>query len=363
MWITAKKWMNDRFGLDEFYESRIRSLRVPKNINIFYTLGFLAVIAYGVQVLSGIVLLIYYVPHPDHAFRSVQEIMTSVPYGWLFRQMHAVGSNLLITVIALHMITVFMMGNYKRPRELTWVGGGLSLAFALLFGLSGYLLPWSQLSYWATTVVTSLPTAFPVVGDQIAQLVRGGQQVTGITLSRFFALHVAILPPLFLMLMGAHLFLIARTGISATPFGLADEEKRPPARYSRKTHPDGAAYYPTFFRKQMYMMLAYFAVMFFIITFFPTLFFPPEANIPADPLRTPQHIRPEWYLIPPYQMMKLIPNKFLGISLLAIIGAVFLFWPFLDTQKEKNVLKRPLLRGAFVVFLFLWFILLYWGRA
>jgi ubiquinol-cytochrome c reductase cytochrome b subunit len=363
MWTTFKTWINVRFGLDEFYADRIQGLRVPKNINIFYTLGFLAVIAYGVQVLSGIVLLIHYIPHPDHAFRSVQEIMTTIPYGWLFRQMHAVGSNLLITVIALHMLTVFLMGNYKRPRELTWLGGGLSLLFALLFGLSGYLLPWSQLSYWATTVTTSIPTAFPVIGDQIAQIVRGGQEVSGVTLSRFFALHVAILPPLFLLLMTFHLFLIARTGISATPFGMADEEKRPLSRYVRKSHPDGAPYFPVFFRKQLFMLFVFFAVMFFIITFFPTLFFPPEANMPADPLRTPPQIRPEWYLIPPYQLMKLIPNKFLGISLLAIIGLVFLFWPFLDTQKEKNVLKRPLLRGIFVACLFLWFILLYWGRA
>ncbi len=358
-----KNWLNVRFGLDELYENRIRTLRVPKNINIFYTLGFLTVIAYGVQALSGIVLMIYYVPHPDHAFRSVQDIMTVVPYGWLFREMHAVGSNLMITVIALHMITVFMMGNYKRPRELTWMTGALSLLFALLFGLSGYLLPWSQLSYWATTVATSIPTAVPVIGDLIAETVRGGQQVTGITLSRFFALHVSILPPLFLGLMGLHLFLIARTGISATPFGMQDEEKRPMTRYIRKTHADGIPYFPDFFRKQLYVMMTFFAVIFFIMTFFPTLFFPPESAVPADPLRTPQQIRPEWYLIPPYQLMKLIPNKFLGISLLAIIGLVFLFWPFLDTQKEKNVLKRPLLRGIFVGFLLLWFILLYWGRA
>jgi ubiquinol-cytochrome c reductase cytochrome b subunit len=363
MWTTFKTWLNVRYGLDTFYADRLRTMRVPKNINIFYTLGFLAVIAYTVQVLSGIVLLIHYVPHPDHAFRSVQEIMTTIPYGWLFRQMHAVGSNLLITVIGLHMLTVFLMGNYKRPRELTWLGGGLSLLFALLFGLSGYLLPWSQLSYWATTVVTSIPSAFPIIGDRIALVLRGSQEVSGFTLSRFFALHVAILPPVFLMLMVAHLFLINRTGISATPFGLADEEKRPLTHYVRKSHPDGELYFPVFFRRQMLMLFVFFAAMFFIITFFPTLFFPPEANIPADPLRTPAHIRPEWYLVPPYQLMKIIPNKFLGISLLVIICLTFLFWPFLDTQKEKNVLKRPVLRGIFVVFLILWAILFYWGRA
>jgi ubiquinol-cytochrome c reductase cytochrome b subunit len=357
-----KDWLNVRFGLDKLYESHIRSLNVPKNINIFYTLGLLAVVAYSVQAFTGIILLIYYIPHPDHAFHSVQEIMTKVPYGWLFRQMHAVGSNLMITVIAFHMITVFLMGNYKRPRELTWLGGGISLLLTLLFGLSGYLLPWSQLSYWATTVVTSMPTALPIIGESVSLMLRGGDQVTGVTLSRFFALHVAILPPVFLALMGLHLFFISRTGISATPFGMADEEKRPETSYTRKTHPSGYPYYPTFFRKQLFMTMLYFAVMFFIITFFPTLFFPAEANLPADPLRTPPHIRPEWYLVPPYQLLKLIPNKFLGIMLQFVLALIFLFWPFLDTQQEKNVLKRPLLRGMFIGVIIGWFILLYWGR-
>jgi ubiquinol-cytochrome c reductase cytochrome b subunit len=362
---TMKKWFNVRFGLDEFYESRIRDLRMPKNINLFSTLGFLTAVAYGVQAFTGIILMIYYIPHPDHAFRSVQEIMTTVPYGWLFREMHAVGSNLMISVVILHMSTVFLMGNYKRPRELTWLAGGLSLLFTLLFGLSGYLLPWSQLSYWATTVVTSMPTAIPGIGQGVSLLLRGGDQVTAVTLSRFFAIHVAILPPIFMALMALHLFLITRTGISATPFGMADEEKRPPTEYVhiRKTHPDGLPYVPTFFRKQMYMVMAFFVVMFFIITFYPTLFFPAEANLPADPLRTPAHIRPEWYLVPMYQFLKIVPNKFLGISLQVVIAAIFLFWPFLDTQEEKNVLKRPLLRGLFVCFLLAWFILLYWGRA
>lgn len=362
MWIKIKNWLDVRIGLGDLVQTKVIDYRIPKNINIFYTLGFIAVIAYAVEALTGIILLIYYVPHPDHAFRSVQDIMTKVPYGWLFREMHAVGSNLIITVILLHMVVVFLMGNYKQPRELTWLGGGLSLLFAIIFGLSGYLLPWTQLSYWATTVVTSMPTAFPVIGDTISHILRGGDHVSEITLSRFFALHVAIMPPLFLALMGTHLFLINRTGISATPFGIADEEQRPLTKYKRKTHPDGYPYYPYFFRKQIYMMMAYFAVMFFIITFLPTLFFPEEANIPADPFKTPPDIRPAWYLLAPYQLLKLIPNKFFGISLQVALVIVFLFWPFLDTQKEKNILKRPVLRGVFISLLALWVILLFWGR-
>lgn len=362
MWTKIRRWLDVRIGLDNIIQTQVIDYRIPKNTNIFYTLGFLAVVAYGIQVLTGILLLIYYVPHPDHAFGSVQDIMTKVPYGWLFREMHAVGSNLMIMVVMLHMVTVFLMGNYKRPRELTWLGGGLILIITVIFGLSGYLLPWTQLSYWATTVVTSMPTAFPLIGEPISRILRGGDYVTATTLSRFFALHVAILPPIFLALMGVHLFLINRIGISATPFGKIDEEKRPLTEYKRKTYPDGYPYYPTFFKKQMYMMMAYFVVMFFIMTFLPTLFFPDEANMPADPFHTPQTIKPAWYLLAPYQLLKLIPNKFFGIMIQMILIIVFLLWPFLDIQKEKNVLKRPVLRGVFLFLLVTWVVLLFWGR-
>jgi ubiquinol-cytochrome c reductase cytochrome b subunit len=163
--------------------------------------------------------------------------------------------------------------------------------------------------------------------------------------------------------MGIHLFLVNRIGISATPFGKADEEKRPLTEYIRKTHPDGPPYYPLFFQKQMYMMMAYFTVMFFIITFLPTLYFPDEANVPADPFQTPELIRPAWYLLAPYQFLRLIPNKFFGVMLQLILVIVFIIWPFLDTQQEKNVLKRPVLRGVFIFLLIMWVMLLYWGRS
>ena len=358
----VRNWLEVRIGLDDIVKTQLTENRVPKNINVFYTLGVVALVGYVIQVISGIFLLIYYIPHPEHAFRSVQDIMSRVPYGWLFRQMHVVGSNLMIAAVFLHMITVFLMGNYKRPRELTWVGGGLMLLATLIFGLSGYLLPWTQLSYWATTVVTSMPTAFPLVGDFIAQVLRGGDHVTGTTLSRFFALHIAILPPIFLSLLALHVFLIKRIGISATPFGFSDEERRPLTEYIKKTHPDGYPFYPYLFQKEVMMVMFYIAVMFFAISFMPTLFLPEEANTPADPLMTPAQIRPEWYFLGPYEMLKLVPNKFLGISIQIILVGIFLLWPFFDTQKEKNILKRPLLRGVFIFLMALWIVLMFLGR-
>ena len=357
-----KDWLEVRIGLDELVRTQVTEHRVPKNIDVFNTLGTVAFVGYLIQVISGIFLVIYYIPHSDHAFRSVQDIMTKVPYGWLFRQMHVVGSNLLIAAVLLHMVTIFIMGNYKRPRELTWVGGVLMLMITLAFGLSGYLLPWTQLSYWATTVVTSIPTAFPVFGDFITRLLRGGDYVGGITLTRFFAVHVSILPPLFLTFMVIHIALIRRIGLSATPFGRSDEEKRPLTEFRKKTHPDGYPYYPYLFQKQALMVIGYLMVMFAIITFAPTFFFPEEATVPADAFKTPENIRPEWYFLAPYQMLKLIPNKFIGISVQIILLAVFIFWPFLDRQKEKNIFKRPVLRGVFVFIMIALVILMWWGR-
>lgn len=356
-----RNWLEIRIGLQDLIKTNLTENRVPRNVNFFYTLGFVSLIGYVIQVLSGIVLMLYYIPHPDYAFRSVQDIMSTVPYGWLFRQIHVVGSNLLVIAAFMHMITVFFMGNYKKPREMTWIGGALMLLFTLAFCLSGYLLPWSQLSYWATTVVTSMPTAFPVFGDYLAHLLRGTEQVSGTTLSRFFAFHVSILPPLFLFMLVVHYFLIRRIGISATPFGQSDNESRKWTAFEKKEHADGHPYYPYFFQKQMFMALIYISVLFCIITFAPSLFLPVEANTPADPLRTPANIRPEWYFLAPYQMLKLIPNKFLGISIQIILVSIFIVWPFLDTQKEKNILKRPVLRGVFISLMFLWVLLMFWG--
>jgi len=362
MWDRIINWLEVRIGLNDLIKTHLIDYKVPKSINIFHTLGFVALLGYLIQVVSGIFLLIYYIPHPDYAFKSIQDIMNKIPFGWLFRQMHIMGANLMIATVFLHMITVFLMGNYKRPRELTWVGGGLMLIVVVLLGLSGYLLPWSQLSYWATTIVTSMPIAFPYVGDFISKFFRGGEYISGISLSRFFAFHVAILPPIFLILMFLHIFLIKRIGISATSFGMPDEETKPSTEYKKKINPDGHPFYPHFVQRGFIMAALYMVIMFFMITFTPTFFSPEEANIPADPLKTPFHIRPQWYLLAPYQMLKLIPNKFLGISIQIVLLVIFILWPFLDLQKEKNIFKRPILGWVFIFLIILWIILTFWGR-
>jgi len=352
MMPQIREWLETRIGLDELIRSQLTEYRVPKNINLFYTLGIVAFVAYLVQSLTGILLLFYYIPNDKDAFQSIQFIMNHVPYGWLFRLMHVVGSNLMVVVVILHMASAFFLGSYKKPRELTWVVGALMFLPTLGFCLSGYLLPWSQLSFWATTVVTNIPTAFPLCGELVCKILRGSENISGFTLNRFFAVHVAFLPPVLMTLLGVHVFLVRRIGISAPPAEQEGEKEWKGFRH--EDHPDGAPFYPYFVSKEAFMITLYFIIMFSIIAFAPALFLPPDATIPADPFSTPEHIRPEWYFLAPYEMLKLIPNRFLGIAIQLVMVMVFILWPFIDQSKQYNILKRPLLLATFFGIIIIW---------
>lgn len=362
MFQNLKDGLDIRFGIKELVESRLKGYRIPKGTNIFYTLGIVAMFAYMIQAVTGYFLLMYYVPHTDHAFNSIQIIMNTVPFGWLVRMVHIVASSLMLIVLFLHLISIFVMGSYKKPREITWIAGGLLILVTLTFCLSGYLLPWSQRSYWATTIATNIPTALPVVGDFVAYILKGGESVTGITLSRFFALHVAFLPPLFLIIMGLHVLMVWRIGLSLPPFsGPAGEEKSWEV-YRQADYKESYPFYPNFVLKEAFMVTLFLAIVFFFISYFPTTFMPQAANTPADPFITPAAIKPEWYFLAPYQMLKIIPSKFLGISLQIILIGIFLFWPFIDSSEERNILKRPILLAFLIIMLALWVILTVWGK-
>src|SRR5512147_2137684 len=257
MWKRIKNWIEVRIGLDELVRTQLTGYLVPRNINIFYTLGFVALAGFIVQVLTGFLLLTYYIPHPDHAFRTVQYITVSVPYGWLFRLMHVVGSNLIVVAVGTHMLSVFFMNSYKSPREMTWFAGASMLFITLTFCLSGYLLPWSQLSYWATTIVTNIPTALPYVGAFAARCLQGGENVSGATLGRFFALHVVVLPAILVTLVSVHFFLVRRIGISSPPVGRSGE-KKPWTTFRHEDHPDGQPFFPHFVLKEASMIIVFF---------------------------------------------------------------------------------------------------------
>lgn len=206
-------YIDVRIGIRDLVRQNLTGYLVPRRANFFYTLGAVLLALFALQFASGILLLIHYRPDTAGAFASVQSIMNEVPFGWLIRYVHVAGSNVIVIALLLHMFSVLFMGSYKRPRELTWLSGFILFNLALGLCLTGYLLPWSQLSFWATTVATDVAGAVPIVGDTVLRFLRGGAMVGEATLGRFFALHVMALPLLLGVGIGLHLFLMRRIGI------------------------------------------------------------------------------------------------------------------------------------------------------
>jgi quinol-cytochrome oxidoreductase complex cytochrome b subunit len=208
-------WLDERLGWRKVWEA-IFLRKVPK-LNWLYTLGSATLFVGLMQMFTGILLTIYYVPTPDHAYDSVQYITTQVPAGWLIRGVHHWGASAMVVLVVLHMIRVILYGAYKFPREVTWFSGVFLLLIVLGFGFTGYLLPWDQKSYWATTVGTRIAGVAPVIGEPILRIMRGGEELTAITLARFFGTHVWVLPTALVLLVALHIYLVIRIGISAVP--------------------------------------------------------------------------------------------------------------------------------------------------
>ncbi len=208
-------WFDERFGWRRVWEA-IFLRKIPK-VNWFYTLGSATLFVAVNQIVTGILLTIYYVPTPDHAYDSVQFITTEVPAGWLIRGLHHWGASAMMVLVVLHMLRVILYGAYKYPREFTWMTGVVLLLVSVGFGFTGYLLPWDQKAYWATTVGTRIAGTAPVVGDTILRIMRGGDELSAVTLARFFGVHVWVLPLTLLILIAVHLYLIIRIGITAVP--------------------------------------------------------------------------------------------------------------------------------------------------
>ena len=262
MWGKLIHWIEVRIGLEELVNRHLRQYRTPKNATFLSTLGFVALVAFIAQAITGIMLLLYYIPHPDHAFKSVQTITNEIPYGWLFRLIHNVGGNIIVAVIIIHLFHVFLRVSYKKPREITWVSGVLMFFLVLLSCITGQLLPWHQTGFWQTTVTSTIPAFLPVVGEGISSYMRGGEFVTGITLSRFFSFHVVILPIFIVALVFLHVMLIRRQGLSTSPTAEPVAPKTAPLdAFRRDAHLDGEPCFPHFSLKRSYMVMVYFAVI------------------------------------------------------------------------------------------------------
>jgi cytochrome b6 len=298
---------------------------------IWYYLGGLTLFLFAVQVFTGILLLLYYRPGANDAYESVQFIVTRVPFGWLIRNMHSWSANLLVAAAFAHFFSVFLLKSYRKPRELTWVSGILLLFLMLAFGFSGYLLPWNELSFFATKVGTGSAGSVPLVGHFLLRLLRGGDDVTGATLSRFFGLHVAILPAITTALVAVHLLLVQRQGMSVP---LRVESQLKPGERVRQM-----PFFPNYILRDVlawYIALAVLAAL--------AAFYPWELGKKADPFAAvPAGIRPEWYFLAVFHTLKLIPSHVLGLEgerlgvlAFGVIAMFLIVVPFLDRRSNEG---------------------------
>jgi cytochrome b6 len=321
-WLDARV---DLVGLERF----LRHKTVPDHRHsIWYYLGGMTLYLFIVQVITGILLLLYYKPTAESAYESVQYIMTEVPFGWLVRSIHSYGANLFIGCAFVHMFSVFLMKAYRKPRELTWITGALLLFLAMGFGFSGYLLPWNQLAYLATNVGTSFAAMVPFIGNWLLEFLRGGQEVTGATLTRFFGFHVAVLPGLTTALLAIHLLFVQRQGMSVP---ISIEQEIANGHSKRKEIP----FVPNYLLRDMLGWTLALGLIVLLASLFPW-----EVGEKADILKpAPPHIRPEWYFVFMYQTLKYVP-KVIGVFGFAIAGFIWVLLPFFDTKSNKGIPNR-----------------------
>ncbi|BDV43325.1 cytochrome b [Geotalea uraniireducens] len=356
-------WLEVRLGIDDIVDKRLTGYLLPRNINAWYSLGSVLLVIFILQMVTGVLLLVYYVPDADKAFKSVSIIMNEVPFGWLIRMCHAVGSNMMVAVLLLHMLSTLFMGSYKSPRELNWLTGFILFNLVLATSLTGYLLPWSQLSFWATTVASNSAGAIPVIGPYLVEFLRGGKLVGPPTLGRFFAVHVTLLPLIIASFVGLHLFLLERIGVSSPPFGQQETKSTWTGdRFRYDRHSNGIPFFPNYLLQDGTSILIYLAIFSAIVFIDPYLFFPTTAFIPADPYKTPAHIKPEWYFLANYQTLKVFPSEVIGLLVQGVAMTFLALLPFIDRGKERHPLKRPVFMGCFVGGILLYFAMMIWGH-
>ncbi|MDM0114396.1 cytochrome bc complex cytochrome b subunit [Variovorax sp. J22R133] len=337
-------WVDNRFPLSKLYNEHMGQYFAPKNFNFWYIFGSLAMLVLVIQIVTGIFLVMHYKPDATLAFASVEYIMRDVPWGWLIRYMHSTGASAFFVVVYLHMFRGLIYGSYRKPRELIWIFGCAIFLCLMAEAFMGYLLPWGQMSYWGAQVIVNLFAAIPFVGPDLALLIRGDYVVSDATLNRFFSFHVIAVPLVLLGLVVAHLIALHEVG-SNNPDGVEIKAKR-----DANGNPlDGIPFHP------YYTVHDIFGVLVFLLIFSAVIFFAPEAGgyfleynnfIPADSLKTPNHIAPVWYFTPFYSMLRAITSEMMYALIACVIaGAVFGVWK----TRLINVAKAAVVVVAVVV--------------
>jgi len=328
-------WLNKRMPVDEFITSQVTDYFAPKNFNIWYFFGSIALGVLVLQLLSGIYLTMFYKVGETTSFDSVEFIMREVNYGWLIRYLHSTGASAFFIVVYLHMYRALLYGSYRAPRELLWLIGMLVYLALMAEAFMGYVLPWGNMSFWGAQVIVNLFGTIPGIGPGLVEWIRGDYGIADATLNRFFALHVALIPLALLLLVVLHLAALHETG-SNNPDGIEIKDKA-----GRDGKPlDGIPFHPYYTVKDVFGF-GVFAVLFAIVLFFvPTLggLFLEAPNFePANPLSTPEHIAPVWYFTPYYAILRAVPDQRLGALLMLLAVSAFLFLPWLDRSPVKSI--------------------------
>jgi ubiquinol-cytochrome c reductase cytochrome b subunit len=351
--------LDERIGIREI-KQRLFDRKIPKGVGWLYVLGSASLFLLILQAATGILLAMNYSPSPGEAHASVRYIMENVPMGRIVRGLHVWGASFMVIVVTLHMLRVYFMGGYKYPRELSWIVGVLIWLVVLGFGFTGYLLPWDQKAYWATQVGTNIAAQAPVIGPALAKLLRGGDTLGAVTLTRFYAFHILVLPAVVAILVGIHLFLVVRQGISHPPERLFEKtiegrtwREKAKTRY-QELKEKGDSFFPYAIAKDVVAVF-----LLFLVVLGLALGRPPGLEEVADPTDSAFNPRPEWYFLSFFQTLKFFPGSLEAVAAVILPSLVILFLlllPFIDRGPLRHPWNRPFLAtaglaavGAFVV--------------
>jgi ubiquinol-cytochrome c reductase cytochrome b subunit len=342
-------WLDKRIPAREFLAEQLTGYYAPKNFNIWYFFGSLALLVLVLQLLSGIFLTMFYKPGEATAFDSVQFIMREVDYGWLIRYLHSTGASFFFIVVYLHMFRAFLYGSYRAPRELLWLIGMAVYLALMAEAFMGYVLPWGNMSFWGAQVIINLFGTIPGIGPDLVLWIRGDYGIADATLGRFFALHVAALPLALLLLVMLHLVALRTTG-SNNPDGIEIKDK-----LGADGKPlDGIPFHPYYTVKDVVGVGVFLVLLAIVVFFVPTfggLFLEAPNFEPANPVSTPEDITPVWYFTPYYAILRAVPDQRLGALLLLIAVMLFLFLPWLDRSPVKSMRYRGWVsRSALAIF-------------
>ena len=332
------KWIDDRFPFTETMEYHATKYYASKNFNIWYVFGVLAFVVLIIQLLTGIFLTMNYKPSAEEAFASVEYIMRDVEWGWLIRYLHSTGASFFFIVVYLHMFRAMLYGSYKKPRELIWIIGMLIFFVLMAEAFAGYLLPWGQMSYWGAQVIISLFGAIPGIGEALVEYIRGDYSISDITLNRFFALHVILLPLALIGLVFVHIVALHHVG-SNNPDGIEIKENKGPDGVPL----DGVAFHPYHTSKDLVAIIVFLMIFFSVVFFAPEMggYFLEHANFePANMRATPEHIAPVWYFTPFYAILRAVPDKLWGAILMALAVLAPLLLPWLDRARVRSIRYR-----------------------